>query len=849
MDNVAYAYIRAGENARALEFMDSHPEKTASYFDLLHSRAIALDNLDRTDESLQSWLDAMKLKPEDHALLASFLDFAERRDLHRQALDYLAADPALASRPPITRIRKATLIQQAETLEKGLAYLDTLQGGDIDPDDVAIRRMRMYYDDGQYRQVIVLTDAYDDTHPRFPDVLYWRGLSQWELEWYREALGTYQRILNIRPNDRNAANSLQRLSALIGRGDNTDSLAAIEPVPLPDWLPPPSTDEDLGVDSDFIFLERSLAIHFKPGEPRRQTLRIKILLKDPSAVESYSTLRYHFRHHSERVHINRLQVLEPDGSVIASANPDSYYILDNRDTDMAVYERTLHAPVPGLRPGTVLDIEVTWGTIQPASELRYEDFDFRLYEPSRRTAVVLHSDSAHFRARTYHDIMHESRDGVHAWFMIPVRERKYENGVPDYSLAHPNLRLAHRKESWEQVAEEYRARIRERLEPGPELAEHTRAIVGDLADPEEILTALCRFAHSEITYKAIEFGSRGVIPETASTTYKNRYGDCKDMAVMLHGMLRTLGIDSQLVLVNSRDIAATDIPTLDQFDHMILRVSMPDGPRFVDLTDRDQAVARLPSYTWVGREVLVLDADGAKWETVPPPRGPALIQIERRLFPVPGNKLEVRETLRLTGYPAGWVRRSFRETRREYWNQELRSFFRSGGENAEVSELSITGVDDSHADLLISSTYTVHQIAAEVNEGLISFQIPIPWERYYLNISQTTQRVHPYVLRYPLRISSRIICDEWAPAANKTLPTPDEPVPGLAWSYENAEHPALGWTLDWSPGVWQPDGFHRLDAALTSFLAGCQGRALWTAKTNPEPEQPPDQPAISSGEF
>src|SRR5690606_4324710 len=121
-----------------------------------------------------------------------------------------------------------------------------------------------------------------------------------------------------------------------------------------------------------------------------------------------------------------------------------------------------------------------------------------------------------------------------------------------------------------------------------------------------------------ITYKAIEFGRSTRVPNPTSKVLKNKYGDCKDHSLLLWQMLRANGIEAHLALANFAQPVDPDLPSLDQFNHMLVYVPGYEGGRFFDATDKTSDVANLKAPLDLGgANVLVLDAERPRLVQVP----------------------------------------------------------------------------------------------------------------------------------------------------------------------------------------------------------------------------------------
>ncbi len=88
---------------------------------------------------------------------------------------------------------------------------------------------------------------------------------------------------------------------------------------------------------------------------------------------------------------------------------------------------------------------------------------------------------------------------------------------------------------------------------------------------------------------ALSLGAVGFQPNDADDVWANRYGDVRDKLVLLSALLGTYGIESYPVLMQSSNAPFSHLPALDQFNHMILAVPLPDDTLFLDPMPRFSA--------------------------------------------------------------------------------------------------------------------------------------------------------------------------------------------------------------------------------------------------------------------
>ncbi|GAB3441462.1 DUF3857 domain-containing protein [Massilia solisilvae] len=129
-------------------------------------------------------------------------------------------------------------------------------------------------------------------------------------------------------------------------------------------------------------------------------------------------------------------------------------------------------------------------------------------------------------------------------------------------------------------------------------------LTAGLADPRAKALALSEWVRHNIRYVGVYVGPGGVVPHPASTVLRNRYGDCKDHAVLLQALLAAAGIDSTPALINSANAYRLPrTPTLGIFNHMINY--LPDLDLYLDSTAESVSAGYLPASD-LGKPVLLV---------------------------------------------------------------------------------------------------------------------------------------------------------------------------------------------------------------------------------------------------
>jgi hypothetical protein len=154
----------------------------------------------------------------------------------------------------------------------------------------------------------------------------------------------------------------------------------------------------------------------------------------------------------------------------------------------------------------------------------------------------------------------------------------------------------------------YQSFVKDLDEPdAPALAEVVNSIKAQSNSEEETVKNIFYWVQRNIQYIAFEDGMRGFVPHKASYTFEKRYGDCKDMANLIVGMLKVAGIKGYHTWIGTRDIPYRykDFPAPFVDNHMIATyISQAGRYYFLDATSKYSQFG-FPSSMIQGKEALI----------------------------------------------------------------------------------------------------------------------------------------------------------------------------------------------------------------------------------------------------
>jgi Domain of Unknown Function with PDB structure (DUF3857)/Transglutaminase-like superfamily len=156
-------------------------------------------------------------------------------------------------------------------------------------------------------------------------------------------------------------------------------------------------------------------------------------------------------------------------------------------------------------------------------------------------------------------------------------------------------------ESWNDMGKWHALLYQGRRDASPEIKQKVAELTASSATTLAKMKVLASFLQKDIRYVGIELGIGGWQPHTATDIFAHRYGDCKDKATLLSGMLHEIGVDSYYIVINTvRGGASPDAPpALHWFNHAILAVKLPDKAK-------DPSLAAVVDHPKLGR-LLIFD--------------------------------------------------------------------------------------------------------------------------------------------------------------------------------------------------------------------------------------------------
>lgn len=752
--NVLDALMSEDKPSEALTQIDEAHSRFSQTTEWKSRRASALAALGRVDEAGEEFFELFNGGFRDDATLQEAAAFLMKNGLEGDALDLVANYRTDGTNQQLDLIHVRLLFEEGDK-EEALAMMEKIHLAAPGNQDILIEFADMLRQSGRKEEALEMIRSSVGEKSEDIRMLYQLGFHLADSEKYEEAVEVLEQAASLAPKDQTIQNELAYVRARLGRGHDHEVRVPLEPVPLPPSLTaePDWDAASVPEDADRYQLRQVTVHEFKPGTPKKQTAYHDVALLSSRAVEAFSTLKFSYKPLAERVYVNRLEVLDAKGKVIAQGDEKSQYVtsLDHED---ATGGKMLCVPVPGLAAGCRIRYEVTYQDRSSSSSFPFEGVFFASRYGSKQMTVCVKAAQEDFVVHSTGEVIYEKEGDWHLWTVRDISPTPAESYLPKLELIAPVLYLGPAGKDWISLGDQYLADISKQLVVDPDVESLARDITAGAKEDRDKVRLIFRWIQREFTYKAIEFGMRGRTPNAAGVTCMNRYGDCKDLSVVLHTMLRAVGVPSRLCLVHTSDELHPQVPSLDQFNHMIVYLPGSEGleAAWLDPTEKNHADIMNAGVWLEGRSTFVLEDGKSRLETMqgPHPESSDQIEFSRVLMPSDHGALAIHETVKFKGAAADGFRGYFLSIPAAERNQKFGELMAGVDSRLKLERVEIRNLQDQ--DLPFEMGITARVEDATGADGRIK-RLPVIWERDYLRTTPQDHRTTPFTIRQRWRVS------------------------------------------------------------------------------------------------
>lgn len=281
------------------------------------------------------------------------------------------------------------------------------------------------------------------------------------------------------------------------------------------------------------------------------------------------------------------------GEVIDRTNDISFeYIKNEQQLESNIYtgDVTALAVLPDVRKGDWVEASYTVVGSNPVfDDNRYYLIPVNDVNPIDRVYVKLRTEESAYYEHTVSDDTFEAKETIANGKRMLVIDRnnleacQIEETMPPWIIPYEFIEITNTR-SWEQV-NRWALKLFEN-----KADDQVDMVFDEIFYPEytqeDKLNAIINFVQDEIRYMGIETGIGSIEPFAPNQVIEQRFGDCKDKALLMSVMMRKIGVEAYPVLVNSVLVGkiADMLPSAYMFDHVILRYTYKGKDYWIDPT-------------------------------------------------------------------------------------------------------------------------------------------------------------------------------------------------------------------------------------------------------------------------
>lgn len=280
-----------------------------------------------------------------------------------------------------------------------------------------------------------------------------------------------------------------------------------------------------------------------------------------------------------------------------------------------------------------------------------------------------------------------------------------ESNMPNATYVNPAL-VVSTFESWQELYEWWKSLYEDKLVMTEEMKSLVDELKSQAKDSEDLKRLIYEFCSRRIRYVAIEYGDAGFEPHSSDEVFFNRYGDCKDQAILLVTLLRHAGFKAYPVLIPTDDAfdLREDI-VASYFNHAIAAVEDRDGNLiFMDPTSSTAAFGTLPLGDQ-DRKTLVFYEEGYKIEKTPLQASNELF-LQMQITLDEDEKAKIKRRLEYKGFYAAAYRNYYKNTPPSLVKDSLLRKARSMSSLAELETMDIKNIETFDVDPILEYSFS-----------------------------------------------------------------------------------------------------------------------------------------------
>ena len=312
-------------------------------------------------------------------------------------------------------------------------------------------------------------------------------------------------------------------------------------------------------EQSYVYLLDDGVLRFEADGRSARTYRQVVQILTQDAVVDWAEQSFSYTAGRERLTINWIKVVKPDGTVISAQPSHEQESLAAVAMEAPVYSdaKVRRVSLAGVAAGTLVDYSYTIERLQPTMPGEfYSGWRVTTGRLTRRSRLVvdvpatMHPRLAVENWRWPTRVTDAKGRHVMEWATsdVPKIETELFAAYPNTVSVHINVAGPI---DWGAIARWYADLTKDRFVLTPELEHRLSELVAGAKTLDDSLRAVHRWVAQDFRYVSISLGIGGYQPRLPAAVLETKYGDCKDKATLFIALARRLGVTANPVLLSS----------------------------------------------------------------------------------------------------------------------------------------------------------------------------------------------------------------------------------------------------------------------------------------------------------
>lgn len=467
-----------------------------------------------------------------------------------------------------------------------------------------------YYRMGNFTDAL---DVFNRNKPVDDEGVYYYGLTCEKLNLFEQALENYKKI----KAEEFLASAFENIEK-IAKEANSLKIKDVDRKISKIISDAPSQKAYPQAGALILFCDEKIAI--TPQNTQISELHYLVKIFNERGKESFSETHIDYDSTYEKVELEYARTIKPDGTIAEVGNRNIRDVSKYLNFPLYSNVRVFIISFPEITEGAVIEYKVK---ICRNRMINKKDFvidyslqasepmlevNFQIDMPDGRNLYMkkLNEEYNNFKADLDPRIEKKDRHLIYSWRFKDIPQIIPEFNMPPVVKINPTLCIS-TFASWEDVYAWWWPLARGKISADAAIKSKVNELIGGRSSNEEKARAIYNFCAQKIRYVAVEYGQAGYEPHSATDIFKNKYGDCKDQAVLLVTMLMEAGIESCPVLIPTEECynLNDDFPSV-VFNHCIAAVFLDKEIIFLDPTAETCSFGDLPAGDQERRVLAIL---------------------------------------------------------------------------------------------------------------------------------------------------------------------------------------------------------------------------------------------------